>query len=479
LHILFLSYFYPPNGSVGGMRGHHLSVGLARRGHTVDVVAAQAPRAQCDPSRFDDALPDGLQVHRCRVAAALVDKVGRRVAGRTAAGDVARNDRDTSRTGEVRQALLRVLRSDFTPEPQAIWNPEALALALRLARVRRPDVVLCSGRPFSSFWVAAAVSRALDCPLVLDLRDPWSLLEHNTGLLRSYVRAREAPLLAAAAGVIVNTAACADAYIAAYGPDIAAKIACIPNGIGDAGPPQPLVPGTPALRLLHGGNIYRRSITPLLTAIERLTPGPDAPGCAFRQVGNIDADTYDAALLARLGDGAQLHPRVPFEQLRAHVSWSTVSVVLLGPDHHLRIPAKFYECLANGRPILFLGPVDHEVVAVLEELGIGAGADSSDADAIAAALVRIRDEILPRLRTHPLSPESLDPFRFERRCEELAHLLESVAAPGVNAPTLQSPQPAVTPPLEKIRLGLGRALALVQRHVFGIPPELPLPVSRT
>lgn len=474
MHILFLSYFYPPNGSVGGMRGRHLSLGLVRRAHTVDVVAASPTPSQLDTTRFPAADPAGLTVTRCGRAATLAQAAGRallrgRLTGPTSTAP------NSGGPSPALASVLGFLRSDYAPEPQAIWNPEAFRTALAVAGRRKPDVVFCSGRPFASFRVAAALSQKLGVPLILDMRDPWSLLEHNTGWLRTCVRVREAPLLDRADAVIVNTAACAAAYTAEYGARLARKLVAIPNGIGDAVPPPPLSTGAP-LRLLHAGNVYRRSLTPLLLAIERVEARLGRGLCAFRQVGTTDADTFDPPLVHRLGPAAQLHPRVPFADLRAHVAWSTVSVVLLGNDHYLRIPAKFYECLAARRPILFLGPRDHEVVAILDELGLGVAADSSDPEDIEAALLTLRAEIIPRLARDPVSARQLEPFLFSARADELADTLEHVVRTGrVNGRTQPPARHGFTLALDRVRRAVGHALAFVQARVFGVPPEVPLP----
>lgn len=482
MHILYLSYFYPPNGSVGGVRSHHLSRGLVEHGHRVSVIAATSPASAQDPNRFDTQPPEGLRIHRCGVALGLLEGARSRALGRSNQQPDAYQSTlvDLARRADshrVRDAALQLLRSDYLPEPEALWNPEALRACLRVSSADPIDVVVCSGRPFASFWVAAAVASLRGVPLVLDLRDPWSLLEHNTGNLRAYVRAREKILFAAADLVIVNTHAARQAYAAEYGDTLNDKLIALPNGIGDPSPPGRLPPTPPReLRLLHGGNIYRRSITPLLQAVARLQAC--AEPCAFRQVGNIDPDTFDPGAFESLGDTAQLHPRVPFDELAAHVAWANVAVVLLGPDHHLRIPAKLYECLASGRAILFLGPADHEAVPLLERLGVGVGAISSDPDDIVRALRALRDDVLPRLRTHPIGDEVLAPHRFRRRAEVLARALEALVG-GVNRRTQQSDQRRFTDRLRGARRVVLRTLAFVQRHIFGVPPELPLPARRS
>jgi hypothetical protein len=143
------------------------------------------------------------------------------------------------------------------------------------------------------------------------------------------------------------------------------------------------------------------------------------------QVGRIELDTFDPALVQALGPQVELHPFLPYAQFQALAAQATVQMVLLGPTNYMRIPAKFYEALASGRAILFLGPKDHEVVEVLSRTQLGASADAGDPDDIHRALVKLQTRILPHLRAQGGVPrDALAPFHIETRAQEIEALLQ-------------------------------------------------------
>ncbi|HJT36211.1 MAG TPA: hypothetical protein VJ783_29590, partial [Pirellulales bacterium] len=73
--------------------------------------------------------------------------------------------------GAARQAANVLLQ----PDPQVLWFPAAVRAGVRLLRESRHEAVMASGPPFSSFLVAAAISRRTGVPLALEYRDEWDL----------------------------------------------------------------------------------------------------------------------------------------------------------------------------------------------------------------------------------------------------------------------------------------------------------------
>lgn len=340
-----------------------------------------------------------------------------------------RRTRDAGLGGKVAAEVLRIARSDLIPEREATWNPEAVAVGLREIRRARPDVIYVCARPFVSFYAGAILKAITGLPLVLDLRDPWSLLPHHDAVTRRIARSQERPLFAYADKILINTRTSLRRYQELYGPEIGGKLFCVPNAMSayPTREDRDSFPGN--FVVMHGGNLYRRSITPLLLAFERLAKerGLDAQGAQVRQVGRIDVDTFDPDVVERLGDSMRIEPFVPFAEFQRFVKEAAVLVVLLGPEHWLRIPAKFYECLAAGRAVLFMGPPDHEVVEVLEEeLGCGVGGHAGDPDQLYEALVRLYDEVVPRMREGGVAQEKLRAWHWESRIEEIEAVLFEV-----------------------------------------------------
>ena len=73
----------------------------------------------------------------------------------------------------------RVLRGAanflLQPDPQVLWNPQAIEAGLRVLSQQKHDVIFVTAPPFSSFLIGAELARRTGLPLVLDYRDEWSI----------------------------------------------------------------------------------------------------------------------------------------------------------------------------------------------------------------------------------------------------------------------------------------------------------------
>ncbi len=450
MNLLMISYYYPPHSAIGATRGYLVSKHLGLRGHEVRVLAAEPVANGQDRGKFPDwERPGGVvEVRRSGRAEKLMGKLRDGIfkfAGTTATSsgqdyqkqvvEASTRSREASLGGQVAAKILDTLRSDLVPEREMSWHPEVMAMALDEIRKSRPDVIVVCGRPFVNFYVGAALKKLTGIPLVLDLRDPWSLLTHHDAFTRTMLRAQERRLFEVADQILVNTHTALSRYKEVYPESITHKITAAPNAmqawpdeeafIGAAQDPEPLI-------LVHGGNLYRRSISPLLQAmlnLRDLQPELSPEQAQIRQVGRIDIDTFDPALVEALGPHMQIHPFLPYTEFQQHMREASVLIVLLGPKHYLRIPAKFYECLSAGKAVLFLGPKDHEVVEVLEQqTGVGVGALASDPEDITQALLRLQSEVLPRLRERNNTKEALRPFHISTRVEEIEQILQKAIA---------------------------------------------------
>jgi glycosyltransferase involved in cell wall biosynthesis len=94
-----------------------------------------------------------------------------------------------------------------------------------------------------------------------------------------------------------------------------------------------------------------------------------------------------------------------------------------GTGGDMAVPAKLYEALALGRPVLALAHDGGDTARLLERLGQGAGlAPPDDPVAISAAIVRLLEDPPP-----PVPPEGLNEFDRDRIAARYAALLDEVA----------------------------------------------------
>jgi glycosyltransferase involved in cell wall biosynthesis len=285
------------------------------------------------------------------------------------------------------------------PDHESGWVLPALMKGLAAARGSgRPDVIYSSAPPWTGQIVARALAAALRCRWVADFRDPWSrapwrgdrfpFVMHAAARLERLVVRRADRVLFVARG---NH----EGFAAHYGPLVAQKFHVIPNGCDptefQARHPAPTSEGL--FVLLHAGSLYAgRSPAPLLralaTAIARGVV--DASRFRLRFLGHLGLASNDFAHLCRelrLDHVVETVPRVPRAQ-SLEAMRSASALLLLQPGHTVAVPAKLYEYLASGRPILAVAE-DGETADVIRRSGAGAFAIATDEEAIIAALVTV------------------------------------------------------------------------------------------
>jgi len=264
-------------------------------------------------------------------------------------------------------AAIQWVGDKVTPIDQRVsWVPGATWKATRIARRFAPDVVLVSGPPFSPYLVGAFVSRLFGVPLILDYRDPWmtsALFRRSTGLrgrLDSWVErhvVRRAGGVTSAHRFILRQlrGLVADAQ---PGP----RFFWVPNGYdpGDFPGGEPL-PGEP-FTVNYAGALYgTRSPKVLLDAVRELVEEGQLDATAFRlrfagHHAEAVAEMFgaDSSLAKVVHIGRYLPHRESIRQLQE----STVNLVIVGPRPGPTewVPAKLYENLFAGRPLLLLSP---------------------------------------------------------------------------------------------------------------------------
>ena len=153
------------------------------------------------------------------------------------------------------------------------WALAAESAVRDLCRQGKYHAVITNGPPHMVHEAGRRLSAASGLPHVMDLRDPWSLLERVAESVASPVwfqraRAYERRAVRRAALVVMNTEAARDAMAAVH-PAAANRIIAVMNGYDDD--PIPVIdPGT-VFRISYAGTIYLdRDPRPLFAATARV-----------------------------------------------------------------------------------------------------------------------------------------------------------------------------------------------------------------
>jgi glycosyltransferase involved in cell wall biosynthesis len=396
--LLILTYHFPPSAAAGAFRTLGFVRHLPRFGWQAVVVAP--PRLPYHPT--DEAL------------------LGQ-VPPETAVYRIPYPDRP----------IWKPIRRFF---PFGIWLPFAALRCYRAIGAHRPDAVLTSGPPHAIHLLGRHLRRWMGLPWVADFRDPWvagdrSAMHPNP---HPWERRGELSVMRQADAIVVNTPGACDLMCRAY-PQYAAKVTAITNGFDpesfEANPIPPL--SGPTIEIVHTGVIYAsRSPVPFLEAVRQLGATSLAGrGLRVRLIGTfVDQSTKDEIedqVRKGLNASVSLEDRVPYPQAIRAMVQADVLLLLDTPGRRAGVPAKLYEYIGAGRPILALAEPDSDVAWVLRENGLPHRvAPPRDPEAIRGALSELLQDpatVGCAAQHQPISSR----FTREHLTGELASLLDS------------------------------------------------------
>src|SRR5205807_913119 len=168
--VLFVSYLFPPVGGAGVQRAAKFVKYLPACGWIPSVLTVANPSVPVRDESLVAEIPPQAVIRRARPWEPSYAVKGM-VAAREPAG--AHPLRTVGRL--ARNLVHGVVKTLLQPDPQVLWLPGAMRQGLKLLREIRHDVILATAPPFSSFLVAARLSRKTGLPLILDYRDEWTI----------------------------------------------------------------------------------------------------------------------------------------------------------------------------------------------------------------------------------------------------------------------------------------------------------------
>ena len=320
-----------------------------------------------------------------------------------------------------------------SPDRWTSWRWGAALCGGSLIRRRRPDVLWSTYPIATAHVIGADYHRRFGIPWVADFRDPMAQDGYpaDPRIWKAF-KAIEQHTLETARWSVFTTPGAARSYANRY-PRFAPNIRVLPNGYDETSfaavdglMSEPLTPG--AITLLHSGVVYpsERDPTCLFEALERLVSagkfGQGRLKVRFRAPGN-DAMLNELARRHGLQAVVEVLPPTEYRHALAEMLRADGLLILQAANCNEQIPAKLYEYLRAGRPILALTDPSGDTAGAVRGAGIGAIARLDSTDDIAVAL----DAFVEAIREgRAVLPETSAVARLERReqARELASLLD-------------------------------------------------------
>lgn len=414
MKVLIISYYFPPQTSVGAFRiarfvDHFKDMGL----QTV-ILTVQDPDPQFHP--YDGAMPEqdeyaGWPVYRVRGPR---DKWSWQLPTRVIKM-LARLFRHNVDDGAIASRFWRI-------DMESGWVRPALRAARRLVREYQPDAILVSCPPFSTGLIGARLKHSTGLPLILDYRDCWQFSPY----LRNHQRKQKAVedrILGEADVLVVTTPSDYENYQSLPGN---LKVKLIHNGFD---PVFNLGPSTKAtrFRLLYLGAWDNAERNPRLLLEVLQESNLDWELVSF---GNCNQILLEHAEAIGVQQRLCCIDAVPKVELLPYIQEAAALVILQGtpPNASINthIAAKTLEYLATGRPILAAVAAGDN-----RDFLIRYGGDQvylcqpEKKDTIAVTLNRLHDDWAAGRHTGlRVKPEFLQAFGSQEQAQQLRQLLD-------------------------------------------------------
>ncbi|OZM57481.1 hypothetical protein CIB95_08485 [Lottiidibacillus patelloidae] len=165
MKILIVSYFFAPYNTIGAVRVTKMVKYLERLGHEVRVISA-----------IDQPLPANLTVESkeknvIRTKYFSIAKYFQFLFG--GKKSIETKGYQLPSKGWIQKVASLYKTIFHFPDGQIGWYPYALRAGKKLTKRWKPDVIVASGGPFTSFLVAKKLAKYNSIPWVADLRDLW------------------------------------------------------------------------------------------------------------------------------------------------------------------------------------------------------------------------------------------------------------------------------------------------------------------
>ena len=399
MKVLILSYHFPPHAIVGARRWAKFAKHLARKGHAVTVIAAQAAKDAVSP--WDEDLLPTIRIHR------LPPRYPRVL-----------DESPATPLGKLRYKLsllfVRAFSRGSPYDRSAFWANRLESKVKESFSAEGPaDVVLANGPPFRLLADAVALKKNRpDLKVVVDVRDPWTWW-FNMGYAglsprrRAYEENLEASVVRGADRILTPSEEIRSVLTRKY-PGESAKVGVLPHGYDPEAlsPRSAERPGIP--RLIYYGSIYPGA----KALLEEFVGALRGSGRPLRFDLYAFAEKFPGTLASSGSLRITMHPPLPERRLFEEVAASDFAVLFSFRGIEDFLATKYYEIVASRTPIVLVGEPG-AASRFVEMNGLGVFLRSGS---MARDLEKLFRPFVP-------APFDASPYAFDRLTDDLLELI--------------------------------------------------------
>ena len=373
--VLMIAYHFPPlHGSSGIQRTLKFSKYLPEFGWEPVILGAHPRAFPATSDALTAEIPEGTKVVRA------------------CAFDTARH---LSIAGKYPMPLA-------LPDRWASWWLAAVPAGMKLIRECKPDLIWSTYPIATAHLIGLTLNRLTGIPWVADFRDPMTDVNYPPEKARRDVyRWIERKVMENCARAVFTTPGAVRVHRTRYPEIREGKIVEIGNGYDEENFASLSVPQPDRKRqivMLHSGIVYsaERDPTQFFAAISELSRSerikPEDLKIVLRATQN---DSHIGALISSFGIGefVEIAPPIPYREALSEMLAADALLILQASNCNQQIPAKLYEYLRAGKPILALTDPAGDTASALMNAGIDTIVPLDSKEAIISGLTEFMSKV--------------------------------------------------------------------------------------
>lgn len=383
--VVLLAPYFLPRRRVGSWRPFKFAIHLREFGWQPHVITLQEPSGTLTQKEQD--LLKGIPIYKLKPPFDFTQSLGSSI-------EDSKSPSNKSKEKSTVDSFLDFIDKNF---PIDTWLPLFWFHKNKVARVIseiKPDVLWSTGDPWSSHWLAGKIAAKADIPWVADFRDPWTLgdvnLKNRSSFSKIWDKKAERKVIQNASVLMFTSRQTEALYQKHYGilkPRTETLYNCFDLKLYKEPEPQNGWVDENKLNLLFFGRFRR--LSPAKSLIDILAYlkdqlAEDLP-VVVHSFGPLSQQDRVYAAKKRVQDCFKDHDPIPAEQALSVLPQADILWLSTDPARKNIIPAKLWDYLAAGRPILSIAP-NPEIEQILNRTGGGKQFHPNDIQQVAELL---------------------------------------------------------------------------------------------
>ena len=256
----------------------------------------------------------------------------------------------------------RYLDLTAVPDRWVTWWPHGVFACLELIRKYKPSVIWSTFPIASAHLIALTVQRLTGLPWLADFRDPMiQERQPAPGITRKAYQWIEQKAIEHASSAVFVTQSALTHHEQKYPFQPCGFWQLLENGydeslfqIGESIPKKATQRKT--IKLLHSGILYSKGRNPiaLFEALKAFAGNGTLPVELILRSAGTQIDLEQKVVSMGLEETVKIEPPVSYDEAILEMVNADALVLFQGPEFNKQIPAKAYEYIRAGRPILAL-----------------------------------------------------------------------------------------------------------------------------